>query len=67
MKRKELKNLAQKIAKAELICSSPDTTDKEKRAAELEIEKTYSRPGAKWGKIKDAKEFICLNFCEIKA
>ena len=34
--------------------------------AELEIEKTYSRPGAKWGKIKDAKEFICLNFCEIK-
>lgn len=42
MKRKELKNLAQKIAKAELICSSPDTTDKEKRAAELEIEKLIS-------------------------
>lgn len=42
MKRKELKNLAQKIAKAELICSSTDTTDKEKRAAELEIEKLIS-------------------------
>ena len=42
MKRKELKNLAQKIAKAELICSSADTTDKEKRAAELEIEKLTS-------------------------
>lgn len=35
--------------------------------AELEIEKTYLRSGAKWGKIKDAKEFICLSFCEIKA
>ena len=34
--------------------------------AELEIEKTYSRPGTMWGKIKDAKEFICLSFCEIK-
>lgn len=34
---------------------------------ELEIDKTYSRPGAMWGKIKDAKEFICLSFCEIKA
>lgn len=34
--------------------------------AELEIEKIYSRPGAMWGKIKDAKEFICLSFCEIK-
>lgn len=33
---------------------------------ELEIEKTYPRLGAMWGKIKDAKEFICLNFCEIK-
>ena len=35
--------------------------------AELEIDKKYSRPGAMWGKIKDAKEFICLSFCEIKA
>lgn len=35
--------------------------------AELEIEKTYLRSGAKWGKIKGAKEFICLSFCEIKA
>lgn len=35
--------------------------------AGLEIEKTYLRSGAKWGKIKDAKEFICLSFCEIKA
>lgn len=35
--------------------------------AELEIEKTYSRLGAMWGKIKDAKEFICLSFCEKKA
>lgn len=34
---------------------------------ELEIDKTYSRLGAMWGKIKDAKEFICLSFCEIKA
>lgn len=35
--------------------------------AELEIEKTYLRSGAKWGKIKEEKEFICLSFCEIKA
>lgn len=34
--------------------------------AELEIEKTYSRRGVMWGKIKDAKEFICLSFCEKK-
>lgn len=42
MKRKELKQLAQKIANAQKICSSSETTDKEKRAAELEIEKLTS-------------------------
>ena len=34
--------------------------------AELEVEKTYSRRGVMWGKIKDNKEFICLNFCDKK-
>ena len=35
--------------------------------AEFEVEKTYSRRGVMWGKIKDTKEFICLNFCKKKA
>ena len=35
--------------------------------AEFEVEKTYSRRGVMWGKIKDAKEFTCLSFCEKKA
>ena len=42
MKRKELKNLAEKIAKAELICSSSTSTEKEKAAARQEIEKLTS-------------------------
>lgn len=42
MKRKELKNLAEKIAKAELICSSPLSTTKEKNAACQEIDKLAS-------------------------
>lgn len=34
--------------------------------AEFEVEKTYSRRGVTWGKIKDTKEFICLSFCDKK-
>ena len=42
MKRKELKNLAQKIAKQQFIEMSNETTDKEKRAARSEIMKLTS-------------------------
>ena len=37
MKKKELKNLAQKIAKAEMIIQSPDASMAEKSKAEQEI------------------------------
>lgn len=37
MKKKELKNLAQKIAKAERVIQSPDSTTVEKSKAEQEI------------------------------
>ena len=37
MKKKELKNLAQKIAKAELIIQSSDSTTLDKQKAEQEI------------------------------
>ena len=37
MKKKELKNLAQKIAKAERVIQSPDSTTAEKSKAEQEI------------------------------
>ena len=37
MKKKELKNLAQKIAKAELIIHSSDSTTLDKQKAEQEI------------------------------
>ena len=42
MKRKELINLAQKIAKQQVIEMSNETTDKEKRAARSEIMKLTS-------------------------
>ena len=42
MKKKELKNLAQKIAKAEMIIQSPDASMAEKSKAEQEIMKLSS-------------------------